>query len=76
MALRTKLDDLGKMEGIGHTEEGCSLTDINFMIVCVCEMLCLVDCADPEEFLNMLFKHTLRVDPFLMIRFVMKYSGL
>jgi hypothetical protein len=28
MALRTKLDDLGKMEGIAHAEKGCSLTDI------------------------------------------------
>jgi hypothetical protein len=26
MALRTKLDDLGKMEGIAHAEKGCSLT--------------------------------------------------
>ena len=26
--------------------------------------------TDPEEFLNMLFKHTLKVDPFLTIRFV------
>ena len=26
--------------------------------------------ADPEEFLNMLFKHTLHVDPFILIKYV------
>ena len=26
MALRTKLDELGKMEGVAHTEKGCPLT--------------------------------------------------
>ena len=33
MALRTKLDELGKMEGIAHAEKGSSLTDVNFVIV-------------------------------------------
>jgi ubiquitin thioesterase CYLD len=28
MALRTKLDELGRMEGIAHAEKGCSLTVI------------------------------------------------
>ena len=30
--------------------------------------------TDPEEFLNMLFKHTLKVDPFITIRFVLKFK--
>jgi hypothetical protein len=71
MVLRTKLDELGKMEGIAHAEKGCSLTDICDHVH-VYEILHLVDYADPEEFLNMLFKHTLKVDPFLVIRFVVE----
>ena len=66
MALRTKLDELGKMEGIAHAEKG----QLDVAVKQLNVVLLRLFPTDPEEFLNMLFKHTLKVDPFLTIRFV------
>ena len=32
---------------------------------------CILFATDPEEFLNMLFKHTLHVNPFIQIKYVL-----
>ena len=76
IALRTKLDELGKMEGIARAKKS------NFQTLMVCSMHILFHhnlmhllLPDPEEFLNMLFKHTLKVDPFLTIRFVVENAS-
>ena len=63
MRLRNQLDELGKMEGVSTTEKGQSFTNTavwDDMMVC----------TDPEEFLNILFKHTLDVDPFIQIKYI------
>ena len=45
------------------------------MAVYACFILTHLLSSDPEEFLNMLFKHTLEVDPFLTIRFVVENAS-
>ena len=60
MRLRNKLDELGKMEGVNTAEKGQSVTS-----AAVWDDMMVT--TDPEEFLNMLFKHTLHVDPFIQI---------
>ena len=69
MKLRERLDELGKMKGITKDEKGmlCSLPPIfgNTLI----SFLYTIN-IDPEEFLNMLFKHVLKTKPFIEIRYV------
>ena len=65
MRLRNKLDELGKMEGVSTAEKGWLISS-----ECVSISDCTVHCSDPEEFLNMLFKHTLHVEPFIQIKYV------
>ena len=65
MNLRTALDELvDNVQGLTSDEKGISLYIINstFLLVAII--------ADPEEFLNLLFKHVLHVEPFLHIRLV------
>ena len=65
MELRTALDNLMKnVKGLTSDEKGFNYY---FMLHLFKYVLWI---ADPEEFLNLLFKHVLFVDPFLCIRFV------
>ncbi len=60
MKMRNKLGELGKIEkekGISMGKDGHILNvDVVYL--------------DPEEFLNMLFKHVLHARPFISIRYV------
>ena len=78
MKLRNKLDELGKMEGIktAELEKGSALCDhvihkSALRLVRTTHMEFLCSSTDPEEFLNMLFKHTLNVEPFIYIKSVL-----
>ena len=73
MELRNKLEELGKMKGVNQDEKGRGFRTkqnekqkndvmsfyLNTLPVCY---------PDPEEFLNLLFKHILNVEPFVHIK--------
>ncbi len=61
MTMKNKMDELGKMEGITEKEKGNDYYVYKVMTLCI---------SDPEEFLNMLFKHMLRVPAFISIRWI------
>ncbi len=61
MKMRNKLDELGKIEKErGYYSMGKDGHILNVDVVYL----------DPEEFLNMLFKHVLHARPFISIRYV------
>ena len=62
MKLREELDQLGKMKGITQDEKG-NFESYSYYLGCN-----LYSHLDPEEFLNLMFKHTLQVPPFISIR--------
>ena len=64
MRLRNKLEELGKMEGVNTKEKGWRGVGKREEICTNCNYS-----LDPEEFLNILFKHTLHVDPFITIKY-------
>ena len=69
MKLRNKLEELGKMEGVNTSEKGQ-------IIMIIVGLHCHYNITiDPEEFLNMLFKHTLHVDPFIQIKLVISVQS-
>jgi len=57
---RTHLADLQKMKGYTSDEKG-----FNLVYICI---FCSPYVLDPEEFLNLLFKHILHLEPFVHIR--------
>ena len=67
MHLRNKLEELGKMKGVNQDEKGRGFHTkekhvfMSFYLNAICY-------PDPEEFLNLLFKHILNVEPFVHIK--------
>ena len=68
MMLRNKLEELGKMKGVNQDEKGIEAfiqkkktCFMGFYLNAICY-------PDPEEFLNLLFKHILNVEPFVHIK--------
>lgn len=66
MRLRNKLKKLRKMKGVNQDKEGESF----FVRLSFTYNIYSIDnnYSDPEDFLNMLFKHFLHVPPFLDIK--------
>ena len=61
MKLRNELEELGRMKGANKDEKGESY-DLHVIIIWLsCDI-------DPEEFLNLLFKEILHVEPFISIK--------
>ena len=69
MRLRMKLDELGKMEGVTTSEKGVSSHARDDYGILFLTKYFLS--TDPEEFLTMLFKHALPVEPFIIIKCVL-----
>ena len=63
MRLREQLDKLGQMKGITQDEKGGS------SYVQLLKLKVLYMFTDPEEFLNLMLKHTLHATPFVSIRY-------
>ena len=62
LELRQQLERLGKITGLTQEEKGTPPLSHSLS-------LSLTDSApDPEEFLNLLFKHTLLATPFISIQ--------
>ena len=64
MILRDKLDKLQHLKGLKSDEKG-NLISLNSVTTSLCYHACILD---PEEFLNLLFKHVLNVEAFLRIK--------
>lgn len=71
MKLREQLDKLGRMKGVAQDEKGalesCMYSCATLSRASSARYL-YIYCLDPEEFLNMLFKHTLHVPAFITIQ--------
>ena len=71
MMLRNKLEELGKMKGVNQDEKGRGFhpkEKNKTMFLQVSIYLNAICYPDPEEFLNLLFKHILNVEPFVHIK--------
>ena len=62
MILREELDKLQHIKGLKSEEKG------NISLLTFVYLLDAVIILDPEEFLNLLFKHVLNVEAFLRIK--------